>query len=570
MKTNNRAASTKMLAGFAIVLPILVFYGFHLVYSVNIPWFDDIENIPYFLAQWLEADTWSGRIEALLRPNNEHRVVSARLIVLLHHLSTGQINFATLNFVGNLTVLGIFLIVSRSYIQSGGSWHKLIPAAFFMFNLQFYSMTFMCIMSLQYQLIICEVFLSLYLLLKPQRWAFAFSVIISVLGTFSMGNGMMVWPTGVLLLIYVGQWQRLTAWIVVGTMAIVGYFSGYDFVQGNDEGFAYILQHPLKILVGFLAFVGGIWDWTPRISFEKRMIVPVLGGLLVCSFFVYYVLGAISTSPQWKKILPHTLINRFLTVPYFQRTSARWLAFWIGAFVYLLINSALVVFFRTRFDYQLVLWATYKIYPGTLMAMTSLLLIQVVRTRLQKILFAGFGMAALLSWASSYWYFVPQVQQDRHQRMAFAFNQQYNGVGLGAEKNSAFAKFIVNTFDRATKNGFYQFPYPLIAPKEKEIGALFNTPPSNTTVEIQKTGTEIQISSSEITFVKERGVFVALKSAQRLYLFSGVSMTPWWQPQAKGFTVRFPVSVIENDTYDVGIWLPERVLNKTKVTVTIP
>jgi hypothetical protein len=208
----------KNIAFVLILLPIVIFYGFSVAYSTNIPWFDDIENIPYFLSRLLDASAWYESAEAFLRPNNEHRVLSARLIVYLNYVLTGEINFRALALIGNLTVLGIFLLIARAYLKNSGPLLYLIPAAFFIFNLQFYSMTFMTIMSLQYQLIICEVFLSLYLLIKPSRFSFGVAILVAILGTFSMGNGLMAWPTGALLLLYLGHWSRLITWVTLSAL----------------------------------------------------------------------------------------------------------------------------------------------------------------------------------------------------------------------------------------------------------------------------------------------------------------------------------------------------------------
>lgn len=563
-------SSKKYIAFVIILLPIVVFYGFSVAYGTNIPWFDDIENIPYFLSRLLDAPTWYARAEAFLRPNNEHRVLSARLIVYLNYWFTGEINFRALAFVGNLTVLGIFLLLARAYLKNGGTLLPLIPAAFFIFNLQFYSMTFMTIMSLQYQLIICEVFLSLYFLIKPSRWGLGWAIAIAILGTFSMGNGLMAWPTGALILIYLGQWKRLFIWMAVGVLAITGYFSGYAFVQGNDEGFIYFFQHPFKVIIGFFAFVGGIMDWFPRITFEKRMVLPVVSGIFIVLFFFFYTIGMLSISVRWQRIVPQKAIQFYRRISYFQQIEPRWGAFWVGCFVYLFINSALVVFFRTRFDYQLVLWATYKIYPGTLMALTAILSLQILSSYWQKTWLLMLSSAALISWASSYWHFVPQVQQDRKQRFAFAFNQQRNGVGLGAEKNSTFAEFIVTTLKSANQKGFYQFPQPLLHSDENKIEKMardtsLTLPTTEVNIENQEHTITIKNETIDYEEGKDTGVFITLTSPTHFHLFSATPPKAFRNPQ-KGFQVSCPKGVLYNENYQIGVWVVQKTGNRVYKT----
>ncbi len=570
-------ALKKYIVYGVILLPIAVFYSFNAAYNTDIPWFDDIENIPFFLSRLLDAPTWYARAEAFLRPNNEHRVLSARLLVYLDYFLTGKINFRYLNFAGNLTVLGIFLLVSRAYLKNKGRLLHLIPAAFFIFNLQFYSMTFMTIMSMQYQLIIFEVFLGFYLLTQPSGWAFTGALAIGLLGTFSMGNGMMIWPTGVLFLLYLGQWQRLTIWTGTGIAAIVGYFSGYAFVQGNDEGFTYFFNHPLKVIIGFFAFVGGIWDWFPRIVFEKRMLLPVVGGFLIMTFFLFYVFGVLSISARWRHLVPQKLKSYYAKTDYFNNLAPQWGGFWVSCFIYLLINCAMVVFFRTRFDYQLVLWATYKIYPGTLMAMTAILALHIFPLKQSRWLLVASVSVALLSWVSSYWFFVPQVTQDRKQRLAFAFNQQRNEVGLGAEKKTPFATYIVNTLRVAEQKGFYRFPNPLIHGQENELEKMFRDttarlPVMDVTSDRKPYGLEVYNDTLRYSGGKEEGVFVALISPTHFYLFSAEMPSPFQKGQ-QGFRASCPEGLLYDDTYQIGIWVVQKEGNqlwRTRQSATLP
>jgi len=341
-------------------------------------------------------------------------------------------------------------------------------------------------------------------------------------------------------------------------LAICLYFSGYNFVQGNDEGFTYFFQHPFKVIVGFFAFAGGIWDWFPRTAFEKRMILPVLGGLFISAFFVFYSLGVLSKSIKLARWLPQKTVAYYHQMLYFQRLNVNWGAFWIGCFVYLLINSALVVFFRTRFDYKLVLWATYKIYPATLMALTMMLSLQIASRRRANILYLFFMVTAFCSWFSSYWYFVPQVSQDRKQRLAFALNQNRDAVGLGAEKNSAFATFIVNTLRDTRQKGVYQLPSPLIDAQEKNLEKIMRDSTQQKKqieVAIDMQANTVQLLNNTLSYTdsKEQGAFVTLTSPKYFYVFSAIP-----NGAANGFMASCPKGVLYNDTYQIGVWVVQK------------
>jgi len=557
----------KIGIGIGLLLPIVSFYAVSMSYGLNVPWFDDIENIPFFLSQWLDAGTWQARFTAMLRPNNEHRVLTARLLVYFNYLLTGQVNFGWLLQVGNLTVLGIGCVLARVYLKQGGPWLMLIAASFFIFNLQFYSMTFMTIMSLQYQLIICEVFLVLYLFIKERATAYFIAAIgVALLGTFSMGNGMMVWPTGALVLVLLARWQRLGIWLSVGVLAVWAYFSGYNIAQNNEAAFGYFSQNAFKVIVGFFVFVGGILDWFPTIAFGRRMLIPGLGGGFILGFFLFYVVGTLTVLPHWKNQLPRAVVGFYQRFDYFRSIAPEYATFWIGCFVFLLINSLLVVFFRTRFDYKLILWATYKIYPGTLMAISALLCVQIVPMRWKAFISTVFIMMAVASWASSYWHFIPEVQYQQKQRMAFALNQQRDGLGLGASKHSAFADFAVNSLQSAREKGFYKIPSPLIDVQEMELertlrDTTIQYPIAN--IKVAYTPTVVEISNDDLTYLdgKNNGAFVVLYSPKYFYIFAG-------RPQSykNGLTTRFkafcPLGPIYEGQYQVAVWLVQNKGNK--------
>ena len=97
-----------------LIAPIAVFFVYFFALRYNIPWFDEYENIPYFLQQFLDANTPGERFDALLKPNNEHRVLYARLVVYAQYLLTGGLSFQGLMLWGNLGLVVIFCLLAKS------------------------------------------------------------------------------------------------------------------------------------------------------------------------------------------------------------------------------------------------------------------------------------------------------------------------------------------------------------------------------------------------------------------------------------------------------------------------
>ena len=153
-----------------LILPTAGFFAYFFALRYDIPWFDEYENIPYFLDRFLNAASFGERIDALLRPNNEHRVVYARIVVLGQYALTGGLNFANLMLWGNLGLVLIFGLLyaalrrhertrqreleqrelgQRELAQREWVLVGMLPVPLLLFTAQNYLLTFTAIYTLQ-------------------------------------------------------------------------------------------------------------------------------------------------------------------------------------------------------------------------------------------------------------------------------------------------------------------------------------------------------------------------------------------------------------------------------------
>jgi hypothetical protein len=551
MKTTSKF---NYIFGLLTIAVVCIFYYCSVLYSLNIPWFDDIENIPYFLVNWLEGQTFSEKWQALIRPNNEHRVLAARLVVLAQYYVSGVLNFKVLVFLGNLTVLGFFGLFVYNFSRQSGRWFLILPAALLIFNMQSYLVTFMTIMSMQYQMVLLLTALSFTFLAKRGRLCFGAAMLIAYLDTFSMGNGMMVWPSGLVILLFQTRWKDALIWILAGGVSVFLYFSGHDFVQGNDKGFDYILQHPVSTFTGFFTMLGGVFDVIPNHPFSRRMLLPFLGGLFFFTLFVIWLVGILSTSRFWGKLVPGKLSAFYRSFPTVQESHTRWNSFWLGILTYVLITTILIVFFRTRFDYQIVLWSTYKMYPNVFAGVLFLIAIQAVPSKQQLPVFLLSCVIAGGTWISSLVNYLPVARQTSYMRTAFAHNQKRNGVGLGAGKDSPFEKMIITTLRKADSMQVYSLPRPLIHRDEDNIHVPQPVKGKSARVELRKEDEENLFIKLLTPFENEGRRYIILESADNLYL---LAMDP------RTSEAVCPLGTIRAGEYKIGIWFVNK--NGTQV-----
>lgn len=537
MQTSDTSV-VKGIVGIIGSITVLVFFYCYFQYSLNIPWFDDIENIPYFLANWVEGNGFAEKWSALLRPNNEHRVLYARTIVLIQYYLTGSIQFQVLGFIGNISIVIIALLIGLNYRRQGGKWYHLLPVVFLLFNLQSYAGIYMTIMSLQYQVVIMLSMLAFYLLSSTKKYAFGLAILVGYIDTFSMGNGMLVWPAGVLMLLFLSEWRNAVIWTILGGLAIFLYFYGFDFVQGNDRAIDYLKQYPVRTFISFFTMLGGDFDVVSTLSFAKRMVIPTLAGLVLVLILLVWTLSLLKNNKRFSSFLS----SNYLDLPYSTSTHIRSNAFWFATIAYTVGGILLVVLLRTRFDYQLVLWSTYKMYPAVITSIVYLIVIQNVGMRYKSITLLIGSVITFAACVMSYVNFLPEVYATQRIRMAFAHNQLHNDIGLGAEKGSPFETMVQQTFERAANWGFYQLPSPFIHPDELNIDlSKAQSSEALLTTEAQPNALTVKVP----TITEQDDAYLVLQSAHNRYLFA-INRTL--------LQANCPLTTIRPGTYQVGIW----------------
>lgn len=528
------------MTGFLFLLPILVFGIFFFTYSLNVPWFDDFESIPYFLQRFLDLPTWPEKAEALLRPNNEHRVVYARLVVWTYYLLTETINFRMLMVIGNASFLVVLFLFYRSLRRASLPVWYLLPVLFLLLNAQNQMLTFTALFTLQYLAIIMLVFLAVYQLAKNTTAGFVAGIFLAFLTTFSMGNGMLVWASGLVMLFYQRQWIRLAIWGVLMATAVFLYFYGYPVQQGNSEGFAFLTEHYLQIISGFFVFVGSLFDLVPPWPLAWRSVLPFVAGVVMVIFLAVWSFQRLFRDHQ-----PPT----------------HWNAFFLGCIVFLICNAGIVALFRTRFGFGMMLWGSYRAYTMVLAAVTYLIFIgsrragETVRDRWVPVfLLPAVGINLL-----SYLFGVPMAAENQHLSRAKAFNQRYNQTGQGGSYHSALGDFIARNIEVMKKRGWYDLPQPSIAAGEADLikplsGAIESI---NWAVSDQRDYISLDCEDAAYPPDYAGTLYLLLKSENRTYVWATVKRRPSERnPLAvtSGFRSAIPKSIMQPGRYRLGLF----------------
>lgn len=239
----NAEALWRIVPGWLVQIPACVlivlpfFLGLHFVhsYGVNVPWEDEWRFVTPLFEKW-DAGTLS--FWDFWAQHSEHRIVFARMLEFGLALISDW-NVVLEMYVSQVLlalILGGFLYAFyRSCATKFRLWLA-VPIAFLVFSLRQHQPLIMGdgIPHIVVSGSIVGAYLCLNLLNDAKRlaWKFTAAVTFATVGTFSSGQGLLVWPVGLLPLLVSPLPKRrkislIAIWAAVGTFEWVAYFWGY-------------------------------------------------------------------------------------------------------------------------------------------------------------------------------------------------------------------------------------------------------------------------------------------------------------------------------------------------------
>ncbi|GAA4460641.1 hypothetical protein GCM10023189_36050 [Nibrella saemangeumensis] len=389
-----------------MALPVVAFAGLWSRYVVNVPKWDD-HALRAFLIKLAEEDTLTGKTYQFFKQHNEHRIVYDRVISWLDYQLWGELNFTHLMAVGNLSLLGlllVFALVLRRELpdRRGNTLWYAAPVAFILLNLSHWENMFWGMAALQNMTIMAWVVGCLYLLAyTPHRLA-AFGL--AVAATLTSGNGLLIWPVGLLVLAVQAVEHRknrpaLAGWLAGAALCIGLYFYGYEKSVSNPP----TRFDPVQLLKGWLAFTGAAAEAFP-------MGPPYVMSILLGGLLTLLVVGLVAAA------LRRGLIRRsLLPLDYF----------FGGGAAFLLGTGAIVAWSRVAFGAELLITSRYKIYSLTLLGLLYVYLAGRLRGRWRPTVgIAGLVVGVVLAWAAYLSYLDETIFWRRH-FLASQFNWSY-------------------------------------------------------------------------------------------------------------------------------------------------
>lgn len=522
-------------------IPILGFVIFFLLFVVNIPWFDDFEALSGFFLEFVKAKTWSEKWHWLILPNNEHRMATGKLITVLVYYLTGFLDFRWIQGFANLSVIAIWVLLALTFRWFKLSYWYFLPLTLVLFQPQYHLLTFWAITGLQHEPLLALVLLTLYALALRTRFSFPLALILGLITTFTMSNGMFVWIAGIGVLLLRKRFREVFLWVFGMAIGMAGYY--YDFpYSGNERSFGRFLEMPHLSVSGFFTYMGGPFDFFPYMAEPWRFVLPTLAGLIIMWIALRWFL--LEFWPMIRTYFQPTISPKESTfVP----------DFLLGGMLFLLINATVIAILRPHFGYFVMLISNYRIYP-----LLFLCLLYLAWLSNQKRIPGGpaplitFGLLFSLL---SYFNYYPIVVERRKLLLTNAFNQYHSNIGLAATRGTILEPYIVWAFKEPMRMGIFNPPVHFFDDVLKK-----SPEPQNISLQTDLSSKEIQIVQSSFPVPRSRNGMVLLhlkstfNSDEYLVPFGGVPNTGK-NPFVPGIGGRasFDRNMVKPGTYDMEI-----------------
>ncbi|GAB3937792.1 hypothetical protein [Larkinella terrae] len=516
------SSASLLLSGLALLVPVLVYGLVFSRYAINVPKFDD-HALKAFLLKLDQAESLRDQIYEFFAQHNEHRIFYDRLISWLDYHLTGKLNFVHLMLVGNLSLVLLLLVFIRALRQAGVSLWMALPVSLLLFNLSHWENTFWGMAALQNFTVVALAVATFYELSFKNRVGWL-AIALAVLATLTSGNGLLIWPVGLILIFLRQDYVGVLRWLLALAITFRLYFLDYQKPAGNPPDPGSLLAQ----LHGWLLFNGAAAEAFPVRNFLLTCLL--LGGIIIA-------LAAFFGIPA--------VVEKFRGIKL-----TEWQLFFLGGAAFTIGTGLVVAFNRVGFGLGTLTTSRYKIYSLTLLAF--LFTYGIVRTNPSK-RFLTAGLATVFSFLIAFFSYSTFLDEAVYLRQ-FMSTYQFNFT------------FTKNSTQPAIDPVTRQYVQNAPAFYDEHLAELLTSIRPADPIKIDsvfKSGTIFTVIQSTISpfGLRDEGSYLLARSAQRTYLFpvkQNLSRSPrgWFWPQrifSGGFIAEIPETDLARGNYGLFV-----------------
>ncbi|HUR57210.1 MAG TPA: hypothetical protein VM029_05850 [Opitutaceae bacterium] len=255
-------------------VPVLYIAAQVVAASRNFVFWDEFDTALALILRINAGADWSELLQRFFAINNEHRMVTSRLLFAGSYWLTGTVNFHVIGALGNLFLVG----ACGMLVTSVQGWERRIRLgvvlAFLMFQLEHFENFLWSGASIDHFQVVMLAVAAMVALVRGSRMACALAILAGLLATFTLAHGCVVWPVGLAFLWSQRRWRHLAAWCVAGAAGMAAFLYGFELNTGHQIG-DLTLQGAAHIGRYWLALLGG------PLTLGNATLAPLPGLLLL-------------------------------------------------------------------------------------------------------------------------------------------------------------------------------------------------------------------------------------------------------------------------------------------------
>lgn len=262
---NTRTA--RILPWFIVAVPVVLLLLYVWTYRVNGAEWDHLASTNVFALY----DTHAFTFHFLFQQHNEHRIAVPRLVILGLGLLTRWNNEAEM-FAHAALMCATAAVLFGAFRREPGAppsreraLFAFVPAVLIALSPRSYEALTGFGLPHYLEILFYVVALRLLVFGAPTWIRFAAAALCGEAATFSVANGLWIWPLGLaVILSQLGRESRSRTlvragvWAVVSTVTILAYFHNY-LPTGNHASASFFAEHPLVALEHFVVLNGTVF-----------------------------------------------------------------------------------------------------------------------------------------------------------------------------------------------------------------------------------------------------------------------------------------------------------------------
>ena len=422
-------------------IPLAIFIYCLIAYTINLPWLDDFEVGPYTLQQWLKTTEIEKKMNLIWVPNNEHRVITLKLLVLFNYYVFDQFNIQWMIWQSHLYLIPLLYFIFK-VLPEENRWLSFAIINLTYLSFQYTLASYWMIAAVQHNAVIGFGLISMYLLSKNKY--FGFSIFFTFLACLSNSDGLFFIPIGTFLLLIQFNLKKTITWLILLTSLIYILFQNYPSWNYHTNAIQFFFENPSKSFFGFFYFLGGYADFFKNNSIPIRLYTTGIFGLFLVLFWAKLLFDFSKGSTQiklksWKN---GTLLNSNVL-------------FILSGLLFCLTNALAISILRSEFGGYAYLIGNYRIYSVLALAFTILMYFQRIHSYKKLILIS---FMAIFFWGFSFYTYLPEIiNRKKFLIQSYSdFKSNKDGLGFSAKQIEKYK--ITEILNEFAKKGIYHPP----------------------------------------------------------------------------------------------------------------